>query len=416
MNKKNKLFDHIALKILALLISFVLWIVVTNIADPTTTKNIQDIPVEMLNADTIAGDNKVFDITGGKTVSIWVKGPRSVVEDMSESSFVATADLSQLSVANSTTINVQPSSSVKPADAKKISIIKINNYVTLSIDEAVEKTIPVVVKTDGKALSGRAIGKATATPDAITVTGPATVLANVVEARAFVDVNGIGTDMDLSVDVGLVDGYGAAVETDNIDMSVSEVRVSIPVYNTKTIPVNVATKGDPADGYKIRKIQYNPSDILICGEQEDLKEISSIEIDDIYVTSATENIDKSVNVNDYLPEGIYVVDEAQNVIALSVKIEKMVEKPIPIEKESIDIQNKNPDYKYEIKSQDLIEIKLFGFQEHIADITLEQLDPSINVADLEPGEYELTIAFKDSETFVVKGTYSVTVEVKEKDE
>ena len=53
---KRGIFDHLALKTLALLISFVLWFVVTNISDNTITKSITDIPVQMLNEDSIAGD------------------------------------------------------------------------------------------------------------------------------------------------------------------------------------------------------------------------------------------------------------------------------------------------------------------------------------------------------------------------
>lgn len=414
--RKKSIFDHMALKILALLISFMLWFVVTNISDNTITKAISDIPVEILNEDVIAGDNNVFDITSGETVDIVVKGPRSIVEGMDSSSFVATADLSKLSVVNSTSIDVQTSSQISLADSKKLTITKVNSYVTLSIEEAVEKSIPVKVITTGNVLSGRALGVATPTPNIITVTGPASVLANVVEARAVVDVSGASSFIDTTVRVGCTDGYGAAVVKDNIKMQVSEVNVSIPVYNTKTVPVNVNADGTPADGYAVRTVNYNPTKVLICGEQEKLNDISSIDIDNISVASATENIEKNVYLEDYLPEGIFVADESQTEIAISIEIEKMVEKEINLAKNSITILDKSTKYDYEVKAQELIKIKLYGFQEHIADITLDALYPRVSVADLEPGSHELSLTFNESETFVVNGTYSVTVEVKEKHE
>ena len=413
---KRGLFDHLALKTLALLISFVLWFVVTNISDSTITKSIQDIPVTMLNEDSIAGDNKVFDITNGETVDIVVKGPRSIVEGLDVSSFTATADLSQLSVVNSTSINVMTSSDVSLADSKKLTITKVNSYVTLSIEESVEKSIPVKVITTGNVLSGRALGAATPTPNMITVTGPASVLANVVEARAVVDVSSANSDIETKARVGCTDGYGAAVVKDNIQMSVSEVSINIPVYNTKTIPVKVTTSGTPEDGYAVRIINYNPTEVLVCGEQEALDNINSIDISDISVASATENIEKNVSLEDYLPEGIFLADETQGEIAISIEIEKMVEKEINLAKNSITILDKDAKYDYEVKAQELIKVKLYGFQEHIADITLDALYPRVSVADLEPGSHELSLTFNESETFVVNGTYNVTVEVKEKDE
>lgn len=413
---KRGIFDHLALKTLALLISFVLWFVVTNISDNTITKAITDIPVQMLNEDSIAGDNKVFDITNGETVDIVVKGPRSIVERLDTSSFSATADLSQLSVVNSTEINVQTSSEVNLADSKKLTITKVNNYVKLSIEESVEKSIPVKVITTGNVLSGRALGTATPTPNMITVTGPASVLANVVEARAVVDVSGASSLIESTARVGCTDGYGAAVDKDNIQMSVSEVGISIPVYNTKTVPVNVSTTGTLADGYAVKNINYNPTEVLVCGEQKYLDNVSSIDISNIAVASATENIEENISLEDYLPEGIYAVDESQSVIAISIEIEKMVEKEINLAKNSITILDKSTKYDYEVKAQELIKIKLYGFQEHIADVNLDALYPRVSVADLEPGSYDLSLTFNESETFVVNGTYSVTVEVKEKNE
>ena len=85
-------------------------------------------------------------------------------------------------------------------------------------------------------------------------------------------------------------------------------------------------------------------------------------------------------------------------------------------KNSITILDKSTKYDYEVKAQELIKIKLYGFQEHIADVNLDALYPRVSVADLEPGSYDLSLTFNESETFVVNGTYSVTVEVKEKNE
>ena len=127
-------------------------------------------------------------------------------------------------------------------------------------------------------------------------------------------------------------------------------------------------------------------------------------------------VEENISLEDYLPEGIFAVDESQSVIAISIEIEKMVEKEINLAKNSITILDKSTKYDYEVKAQELIKIKLYGFQEHIADVNLDALYPRVSVADLEPGSYDLSLTFNESETFVVNGTYSVTVEVKEKNE
>ena len=106
----NKLKDfftkNIVLKFLAVVAAIFIWFIVMNVEDYNISKAINDIPVRMQNGNTILDNGMVYDITGGETISITVSGPRSVVENLTASYFVATADLSHLSVTNSTTISV----------------------------------------------------------------------------------------------------------------------------------------------------------------------------------------------------------------------------------------------------------------------------------------------------------------------
>ena len=129
----NKLKDfftkNIGLKFLAILFAVLIWFIVMNIEDYNISKTIQDIPVKMLNGNTILENGMVYDITGGETISITVTGPRSVVENLTASDFIATADLSHLSVTNSTTISVAPrDGSVSLRDQKLMTIKAEETY------------------------------------------------------------------------------------------------------------------------------------------------------------------------------------------------------------------------------------------------------------------------------------------------
>ena len=71
--KKNKLFSNIGLKLLAVLLGFLVWLLVLNIDDSAVTKTISNVPINLVNTDAITSRNQLFTITSGDTVDVVVK-------------------------------------------------------------------------------------------------------------------------------------------------------------------------------------------------------------------------------------------------------------------------------------------------------------------------------------------------------
>ena len=413
--EKTKFYDHLGLKFLALVIATIVWFIVMNIEDSTTIKTINGIEVEMQNGESILENGNVYDITDGEVISVVVQGPRSIVESLNASNFTATADLSKLSITNSTTIKVVTNSSVRESYAKKLTITPVEEYVTLSIEQEVEKSVPVKVITTGSVADGYALGTATSTPNMVTVYGPGSVVSNIVEARAVVDVNGAFNEIQTSVGVGCIDGYGAAVEKGNISTSVEQVKVNIPVYKTKEIPINVSTVGSPHDGFGVFNINYEPSTIFIAGEEKVLEGIEGIDIKDVIITDATDNIEKNINLDEYLPSGVFVANADDNEVAISVDIIPYTDVDVTVNKDDIALEGKTDTLEYTIKSPDSLKVKITGFQDNISEVTAKDLGASISLGDRGPGEHEIEVSFKESEIYTIKDLYKVTVEVKKKE-
>ncbi|MBO4863926.1 MAG: hypothetical protein J5517_06150 [Eubacterium sp.] len=409
-NKMKKgIFNHIWLKLLSLSLAFILWFVVMNVEDSAISKTIYDIPVQMNNGDTILKSGGVYDITEGETVSIVVKGPRSIVESLDASSFTATADLSHLSVTNSTNIIVKPNNIVD-SRSRLLTITLLNEYVTLSIEEETEKSIPVKVITTGNVKSGHALGSAATSPNMITVKGPESVLTKIVEARAVVDVSNAEEDIVDTVKVGCIDGYGSAVQKDNVSLSIEKVRVSIPVYRTKTVPVVIKTQGSPKDNYSVRSINFEPSTVIITGENGKLAQIQSLEIDDIAVDGANSTIETNVAISDYLPSDVYIADDTTE-IAVSVEIAKVITKEIQLNSSSITMNGKNSEYEYQIVRPISFKIKITGFQDELNNVSADTFNPRISLADMNPGEHEVPIVFDISDKFKISENYFVIVNI-----
>ena len=413
--KKPKIYDHLGLKFLALVISTFVWFVVMNVEDSTTIKTITGIEVEMQNGDSIIENGNVYDITDGEVISVVVQGPRSLVENLSASNFTATADLSHLSITNSTTIKVVTNSSVRESDAKKLTITPVDEYVTLSIEQEVEKSVPVKVITTGSVAEGYALGTATSTPNMVTVYGPGSVVSNIVEARAVVDVNGSFNEIQTSVGVGCIDGYGAAIEKNNISLSVEQVKVSIPVYQTKEIPINVSTVGNPHEGFGVFAVNYEPSTIVIAGEDDALENVECIDVKDVLITDATDTIEKNINLDEYLPSGVFVANSDASEVAISVDIVPYSEVDIILNKGDIGMEGMADTLDYTIKGPETLKVKITGFEDNIKEVQAKDLGASISLGEKGPGDHEVEVTFKESELYQIKDSYKVNVEVKKKE-
>ena len=416
INKIKRFFtQNLWLKFLAIIFAIAIWFIVMNIEDYNISKTINDIPVSMLNGNTILDNGMVYDITGGETITITVSGPRSVVENLTASDFYASADLSHLSVTNSTTISVVPKNSISLRDQKLMTITAEETYVTLSIENEIEKTIPVKVVTTGTVLSGYALGNASPTPNMVTVKGPESVLEDIVEARAVVNVTARGEDISEDVVLGCMDSYGNAINKDNISLSDNTVNVSIPLYKTKSVPVNITTTGVPGADYSVKDIMYEPTSVTVAADDATLATVTSIEVNNISVSEATENIEANVDIADYLPENVVVADGADQ-IAVSVEIEGLSSKESVLQSSDIRITDKSSEYDYEITSPVSLKVKVSGFEDDVADFSVVNLNPRVSVKDLEIGTHEIEVQFDSSDSIAINDSYLVLVEISEKDD
>ena len=407
---KNRFFTHPLLMLVALILAFIIWLVVTNVSDYKISKTIRDLPVSQENGDAILKSGKVYNVTDGETTSIIVKGPRSVVENLSANDFIATADLSKLSVTNTAEIKV---TAVDSKVTGQISIDVVDSMMSLYIENQAEASLPVKVYTTGEVADGYALGTPSTTPNIVTVRGPESVLDTITEVRAVVDVSNLTSQYVMKTSLSCTDAYGVAVDKVNVTLSVTDVTVTIPVYPLKEVPVEVSTIGKPADGYDVRSINYNPETIEVAGDEETLAKIKSIKINNVDISGATETVEQNVQLASFLPEGAYLAD-SNSVIAISVDIEKQVDRKFTLALNDVSMVNQSTKYDYELSFEKGSEITVTGFADIINRMVAEDLAAHVDVSKLEPGEHRMDLEFKDSDDYKVTSDVKVKITVSEK--
>ncbi len=412
---KEKILKNWGLKLMAVLLAFLVWFLVANIEDYTVTKTITGIPVEILNENAITDQDMVYDIVQGKTVDVKVEGRRSVVEKLTAEDFTASADLSELSITNSVQIAVDATSS---AVRKEVAISIVDSMMKVAIEERGEKKLPISVVTSGQTQEGYAVVSTAATPNMVTVSGAASLVKDVKTVQVAIDVEGLNTSITTSGELVLLDADGEKVDPEKLSLSLTSVAVNISIQKTKEVPIKVTPVGTVAEGYSISgDIEYQPTTILIAGDAADLRNVNEINIGDIDVTDKNANYEVTVDIEDYLPTGIVVADQTQD-IAIKINIEKLIEKKFTIKSSDIRFINKVDGLNYKIaEDETAIELTVVGLKRDLDALTISQIMPEIDVTDMiNEGTYTAPLILKELDGFQYQNTLTVTVEVTKKEE
>ena len=321
VNMKNRILDHFGLKLLSLVIAIVIWIVVANVDDYKTTKQISEIEIEFINGDAITEKNKVYEVPKGTTIDIVVKGKRSIVEKLTNEDFKAVADLSKMSVTNAVAIQVSPVSSYI---AKDLTISYVEDAIVIAVEDKLKKQLPISVRANSEVAEGYAIRTKSAAPNLITVEGAESVVNMIEEVVVDVDVKNADHSLTSYATPVFLDKNGEIIDAAKFEYDVKEVEVFVEVLKTKKLSVKVKTSGDPKEGYAIAGIDYQPTSVLVVGEANDLAKVEEILIDDIDVTDCSKDLETSVALTNYLPDGIALAENTEEVM-VKVIVEEVKE-------------------------------------------------------------------------------------------
>ncbi len=413
-NKSEKgFFKSIWLKLLSIVIAFVIWLIVVNVDDYKIVKEIYGIPVEQINGEQIEEGGLVFDVTSGETVNIVVEGRRSIVNQLTAKDFTATADLSKLSYTNTANIVVEPNNS---SYEDKLTITVVDDAMTLSIEEKKSKQFELVVTTKGNVADGYALGKAFTAPAVVNVTGPESLINKIRSVKVTVEVTNRYEDFEVTVKPVIYDGNDEIMTSSKLSMNVEEVKVFVPIYETKSVPIRFYTKGGVASGYELTDITASINEIIVAGKAEDIEKLAYISINDLDVTDITENTTFERSISNFLPDGIYLADSVDTIV-ITVNVEGLITKNITVTAEDIELINKDDDlYVYSIQIQGAFVVSVTGLERNVSGIDVNDLNPLIDCKDIEPGTTPAEVSVKLSSRYRVDKNGTVLLNVVEKPE
>lgn len=429
---KHKWTNNLGLKVLSLLVSCLIWLVVTNTNDPESTQVYKNVPITIKNQDTITNANKTFTVVDGvDKINVYVTARKSIRAALNSGSFTVKADMENYNEALGT---VPLEISCEDARIRQEDLRIIPSSLKINMEDKVEQNFGVAVVTSGKADKGYELGKTTiVSGDTIRIAGPQSLINIIGKVTILLDITNMNTDSTNLYPIRIEDKNGAALtegQMSNLELKDSngvslqnnsaEVRTEIwKVYND--IPLKANVTGEVAPGFKVSSITLSPQTINLVATEEAIDELGG-ELtlkDDISVEGLTETQDYTVDLNDTLNQydSIRLETDISSAITVHVGIDEVGSKTFQMPISDIIMHNTPADKKLIFSPADTISISVKTTDDTESgdiDITLDYITAEIDLKSCEiNGSYTLPVEITLPQGYELVNEVKIVVNIEE---
>ena len=414
--KMHNMTKNIGLKIMAFLFAVLLWVIVVNVDDPVVSAVYRDIPITVINDDVVTNKGKVYQIVDDvQKVNVTVHAKRSLISKISGESISATADLSQMDV---NTYMVPITATVKGYEANIQSVDTNPRNIEVNIQDVTGKKFPISVSTSGTPRDGYVVGEMTTNPKEVTLRGSETLIDSIEKVVAKIDISGMSDSGVVDAELICYDSNGNVVDQTKLSNNLGDkgISVNVQMLNTKNVGLNFAVSGEPKAGYIYTGMTVEPESVQICGTEDVLAEIDSINIpaDQIDITNEHGKKEYTIDITPFLPKEVSLVDETANNVVVTILIEQEGTKTIELPVESIQVKNLSDKFKVSFEAEKDLVLTFTGLEQELATLDIKNA-ASIDLKNYTAeGEYDVPVTIETATGVTLTEQPSVRIMLKEK--
>lgn len=412
------LSNNIGFKLLAVALAVILWLVVYNIEDPEKTRN-YNVKVTVINAESLENMNLCYEMDkSAGTVKVPVNAKRSVLDSLGNGNFSAVADLSNISIDNETMTGVVPIHVTSDNSSASMKINDRDLNLEVKLEPLMVKQFMISANAKGTVAKGYTLGDvAINSQNVIKITGPESVVSQISSVVAVIDVEGMSQTLNDSVVPTLLSENGIQINATRLKMSSNTVSVRATILNTKDISLNIVTSGEPKENYFVTKVSSDPEKVTVKGTAAALNAISSLDISSEALKvspDTTEDIVTTVDITDFLPDGVTLLNNEDAIITVTISIEEYQTQTYNLNTSNITVNGLDAKYKLDFLVN-AVNVKVSGMESLMNVLTIADFKASIDASSLEEGvlNVKVDLGLNEEDYHADEVTISVRVSLKE---
>jgi YbbR domain-containing protein len=287
--------------LLSIVLASSLWVYVTNREDKLLTGRVPGaVSVECVN---VPPDQAESPPCNEQSVTVRVRAPQSVFNDLTANDCKATADVGGVSSAGETvSVNVV-------CNRARVEVLDWSpSQIRVTLENVATRSVAVRVQVAGAPPQGFRVQTVTVQPTEVVVAGPASLVARVASVDADLDLTAVRADLDQTVQLKARDERGAEIHGVNLDHKSADVHVTMQqVQFSAVFVVKPDISGSPAPGFIAAGVQIDPPFVSITGTAQVFQSLDpskGLSTEAISIDGASADVVRTVALR--LPQGATV--------------------------------------------------------------------------------------------------------------
>lgn len=396
MAKKDK--KQIVAIIFSILTAFILWIYATGDKNQEKSKEIQNIPVSIVNAEAIEEANLALVPNQNFTVNLKIKGSTLKILSVTPDNFKLQADMSLGYLKKG--FNNIPVEITNIPDG--VMVIDKYAFIRVELDTLREKNVQVNINVTGMPQKGYGYLQPVAKPTAVVISGPERFVNMVSEVTGEIDVNEKSQDVNGSIVIKPVDIDGVTVQ--NVKIEPKYVDVTVPIKPAKEVPIIIKTTGNPPQNKVLKDIIPDIKTLTVIGEKNFIDRINQIQTIPFNISSLDSSSSTELLLN--VPPGVSIFNDMRS-INVTFVLENVVGNTFNV---PIELINETDGFVY-TANHSILTVSFEGAESVINTLNVQSIRAMVDVNGMDEGEHTVTASINLPEGVKVKDSSSLKVNV-----
>lgn len=400
---------------LSCLVAVTLWIFVDLTGDNGDAKKVEidinNIPIEYLNTDTVLAQRGLMLLEEGTTQTVNVKLTASTrwnSTSLDRSAVRATVDLADVTETGTQRLNI---TILYPDGTEGISKKSSSpSMATVNIGELYHKEVEVRCERVGTVAEGYSAGELELSPSVLEIRGQKEDIDPVSYVKVVLNYDDATSTITQELDFQYYDANDQLLSGNGIHPTVDKITATLPVNVTKELTLTMNFIQSPGARLTNTVWDIEPRSILVSGDAELLKDVETIVLDDFDLASLDSNTRYSYTIP--LPEGC---ENLSGVTKATLTISFKDMKSAPVTTTRIQCENV-PEGKVADVLTEQLTVVIYGTSADVDAVTGSDL---LAVADLTDfgsaaGTYTVPVEIRSQRGDLgISGTYQIRVTLRD---
>ncbi|MGL4850303.1 MAG: CdaR family protein [Clostridium sp.] len=389
---KGSTKERLIIKLVCVLLSFCLWIYVTNVETVIKTYTLKNVPVQVTNTEALKNQGLALAPNQKFNVDLNLEGPSKEIYSVKPDDFIIKADLGEYALKKG--INNIP---VQIVNYPQQINIKNNGYLVVQVKlEALEtKTFDSVSNVNITFAQDVYKDKVQFTSQKVDVTGPESLVNEVKEVALVGNIDNVAGPLTKTFKYEPLNANGQVIK--GVELSEKEGTIGIQTSEGKKVSLEPQFTGALPQGITLNGASLSQKYVYIVGNKNALSGVNSLNLEPIDLSKIEEDTKKTVNIS--LPQGVKIAN-GNNSVTVSIDVNGTTKPTTPTD--TVIDKNFEIPVKYEGLNNEL------SLESSSNTVTITVNGPTSIINELSNSDFTATV---DLSGYKEEGSFSITPKI-----